>query len=120
MQAHTRKHPTEAGLVPLRFLVHPANVERITNFVESVEQHEDGESISLDEFFDRHFPGELQASVCLRSARGRKELTQAQLSKLTGIPQRHISEMENGKRAIGKDRAKIIAESLGVDYRLFL
>lgn len=40
---------------------------------------------------------------------------------LTGIPQRHISEMENGKRGIGKERARKIAEALHVsDYRFFL
>ena len=120
MQAHTRKHPTDPGLVPLRFMVHPANVERITSFVESVETTAEGESLTLDEFFSSQFPGEMQSAVCLKSARNRKGLTQAQLSELAKIPQRHISEMENGKRPIGKERAKIIAESLGVDYRLFL
>ena len=50
----------------------------------------------------------------------KERLTQVQLSKMTGIPQRHISEIENGKRGIGKDRAKIFAEALKVDYRVFL
>lgn len=39
---------------------------------------------------------------------------------MTGIPQRHISEMENGKRPVGKTNAKKLAEALNVDYRLFL
>jgi transcriptional regulator with XRE-family HTH domain len=42
------------------------------------------------------------------------------LSGLTGIPQRHISEMENGKRPIGKKNAKKFAEVLKIDYRVFL
>ena len=47
-------------------------------------------------------------------------MTQAQLSKMTGIPQRHISEMENGKRPIGKENAKKLAKALNCDYRRFL
>jgi len=39
---------------------------------------------------------------------------------LTGIPQSHISEMENGKRPIGKKRAKILAKALKVGYKVFL
>jgi len=51
----------------------------------------------------------------------RKGLTQRQLAEATGIPQRHISEMESGKRQIGRERAKKIAEALHVsDYRVFL
>ena len=42
------------------------------------------------------------------------------LAELTSIPQRHISEMERGKRSIGKERAKKLAEALNVDYRVFL
>lgn len=56
----------------------------------------------------------------LRAARTREDVTQMQLARLTGIPQRHLSAMEQGKRAIGKERAKKLAEVLHVDYRLFL
>jgi transcriptional regulator with XRE-family HTH domain len=42
------------------------------------------------------------------------------LAEKTGIPQRHISEMENGKRTIGKERAKVLASALKTDYRVFL
>ena len=120
MQAHTRKPLTDSGLVPLHFIVHSDNVERITKFVESVEPTEGGESLTLDEFFKSHFPGELQPAVCLHSARSRKAITQKQLAELTGIPQRHISEMEHSKRIIGKERAKLLSNALDTDYRLFL
>jgi len=39
---------------------------------------------------------------------------------MTGIPQRHISEMEHGKRAIGKERAKKLTVVLKIDYHVFL
>ena len=58
--------------------------------------------------------------VALTGARHKEGLTQVQLAGLTGIPQRHISEMEHGKRPIGKDLAKKLAEALQIDYRILL
>ena len=61
-----------------------------------------------------------RGGVCLRGGRVKENITQSELSKLTGISQRHISEMENGKRAIGKESAKKFGNVLKVDYRVFL
>ena len=44
-------------------------------------------------------------------------MTQMQLAEATGIPQRHISEMENGKRIIGVVSAKKLAAALHCDHR---
>jgi DNA-binding XRE family transcriptional regulator len=120
MLARTKKHPTDTR-VPLTLLVHPINVERIKQYVASIEPEEGDEgSISAEEFFSTHFPGETKPAVVLRGSRGRENLTQKQLAELTGIPQRHISEMEHGKREIGKERARKLAAALHCDYRLFL
>jgi hypothetical protein len=55
------------------------------------------------------------------AAPGTGKLTQRRLAEMSGIPQRHISEMENGKRQIGRERAKKLADALHVaDYRVFL
>jgi DNA-binding XRE family transcriptional regulator len=70
---------------------------------------------AFPELTDSELPG-----ISLRGARHREGLTQVELAHLSGIPQRHLSEMENGKRAIGKDRARKLAEVLGVNYRIFL
>ena len=56
----------------------------------------------------------------LAGMRSREGLTQVQLAEKTGIPQRHISEMEHGKRTIGKKNAKLFAAALNTDYRVFL
>ena len=58
--------------------------------------------------------------VCLRGARYRGGLTQKQLAEMTGLHVRHISEMENAKRPIGKKNAKILGEALHVGYKVFL
>jgi DNA-binding XRE family transcriptional regulator len=58
--------------------------------------------------------------LVLAGQRKKNSMTQTALSAVAGIPQRHISEMENGKRPIGRENAKKLASALGVDYRLFL
>lgn len=65
------------------------------------------------------FP-DYNSSVALQGARHRENLTQKELARLIGISQTHISEMEHGKRPIGKDMAKRLAKVLNVDYRVFL
>ena len=56
----------------------------------------------------------------LIGARGKENVTQIQLSELTGIPRRHISDMENARRPIGKQNAIKIGKALNINYRLFL
>ncbi len=113
MQVHTKKHPTE-NLVPLHLMVHQSNVSTITRFVETLEK---SDSIPWRDVAGRR--GSIPASV-LRGCRNKIEMTQTRLSELTGIPQRHISEMEQGKRTIGKENAKKLAKVLQTDYRVFL
>ena len=69
------------------------------------------------------FPDEFlenEGGICLKVTRERKGLRQTALSRMTGIPQPHISEMEGGKRPIGKKNASLLGKALGVNYRMFL
>ena len=64
---------------------------------------------------------ENEQGTILKGARLKEGLTQKQLSEKTGIPQRHISEVETGKRRIGRKWAELLAGVLNVsDYRVFL
>ena len=77
---------------------------------------DEGEPLySVEEVFPNTTPGTM-----LVGGRGKEGLTQQQLSDITGIPRRHISEMENNKRPIGKELARKFAKALRVDYRVFL
>ena len=58
--------------------------------------------------------------MVLAGQRMKHGMTQRALAEATHTPQRHISEMENGKRPIGKENAKRLAAALHVDYRVFL
>jgi len=63
---------------------------------------------------------DFNGSVALRGARKREALTQKDLAHRVGVNQTYISEMEHGKRPIGKDMAKRLAKALKVNYRVFL
>jgi len=105
-------------MVTVRLRVHRRNAARIRDFARTVEVGDD-RNYSIAEVFPEFVDNEHQ--VALRAYRTRENLTQKQLASLTGIPQHHISEMENGKRGIGKDRARKLADALHVsDYRVFL
>ena len=116
MQVHTKTHPTD-DMVTLRLKVHRHNALLVRRYAEAVESEED-RTYTIAEVFPEYIGKESQ--VALRAYRTREDLTQKQLSDLYGIPQHHISEMENGKRSIGKERAKKLAEALHCDYRQLL
>jgi len=48
----------------------------------------------------------------VRILRELQELSQSQVSELTGIPQATISAIENGRVNLGVERAKILARAL--------
>lgn len=70
------------------------------------------------------FKSEIEAysegGLMLRGSRHKAEMTQKDLAEALGISQHHISEMENGKRPIGKLMAKRLAEIFNCNYRKFL
>ena len=113
MLEHTKKPPIE-----LRFLGPEENRKKAISALQALGFHNASDSIPWREAF-KEFEGN-EAGTCLVGARYKEGLTQVQLSEKTGIPQRHIAEMENGKRPIGKKNAKLFGEALNIDYRIFL
>lgn len=117
MQEATKKPRIEEEMITLRLRVHRSNAPRIREYAEAIEAG-DERTYSVAEVFPEYQGKEQQTAI--RAYRHRENLTQRQLAELTDIPQRHISEMENGKRVIGKERAKVLAKVLHADYRSFL
>ena len=78
----------------------------------------DNDSIPWDQAFNEF--ADNKTGAFLAGARHKEGLTQVKLSAMTGIPQRHISEMEQGKRPIGKKNAIIFSKVLDINYRMFL
>lgn len=116
MLERTRKPPTEA--VSLRFTGPASQAGEAVRAMRALGFEEAGEGLPWREalgYADEELPG-----VFLAGARHREGLTQARLAELTGIPRRHLSEMENARRPIGRHNARRLAEALNVDPRRFL
>lgn len=114
MLARTKKHPIENT----RFTGTPEIINRLREYAQRIGALETADSIPATEVSPELLTNPV--GVYLKGSRYREELTQVQLAEITGIPRRHISEMESGKRAIGKERAKKLAAALHVDYRMLL
>ena len=105
MSVLTQKHPTERNRAKARMIEfrvmgprqRKADASRVLRRLGFVEVQE---SVPWREAFPEVADGSLPG-VCLRGARHKEGLTQVALAQKSGIPQRHISEMENGKRPIG-------------------
>jgi len=118
MPAVMKKPHIEDDIVAVTLKVQRCHVEKLRRYARSLETEEE-RNYSIAEVFTDYVGKEQE--IALRSYRTREGLTQVHLARMTGIPQRHISEMENGKRGIGIERAKILAKALNVsDYRLLL
>jgi putative transcriptional regulator len=110
------RHPEVLQELSLTLHV-PSEVPQQMQFAGSLETGDD-RSYAIAEVFPEYVGREQE--LALRAYRNREGLTQKLLAELTGIPQHHISEMENGKRSIGKERARKLAEALHCDYRQLL
>ncbi len=78
------------------------------------------DTISAEDLFQEIDQQYTKAGALLKGLRIRESLTQVQFAERINVTQTNLSSMENGKRAIGKDVAKRIAEQFSVDYRYFL
>lgn len=70
----------------------------------------------VKDLFDKY----TEAGATLKGYRLKMEMTQKELGATIGVSQNHISEMEHGKRPIGKAMAKKLAALFKINYRLFL
>lgn len=61
-----------------------------------------------------------KAGALLKGLRQREGLSQISFAKKINVTQANLSNMENGRRAIGKTIAKRIEKVFSVNYRYFL
>lgn len=119
MPAPMKKPRTDTG--ELRMIGPVKNMDKAIRALNALgfEIFSNSEAISWREAFPDHDVN-TEPGVFLTGARNKEGVTQKQLSAKTGVPQRHISEMENNKRPIGKKNAIKFAKALNIDYRVFL
>ena len=117
MQEHTKKHHTET--VEIRFIGPIVNIARAIETLKPLGFVDTSDSVPWREAYPECSEAEIIGKA-LAGTRYREGLTQMKLSELTGIPQRHISEMENGKRTIDKEMAKRLGKALNIRHKVFL
>lgn len=128
MLAHTKKPLIKDSIeiivpgTPKRKFVIPRRMSaQLLKFLTSIQIDENDDTlIPADEVFkdlDQKY-GKVGATI--RGFRSRDDMTQAELAKKLNIRQSHVSQMEHGKRAIGKKLAQKLAQLFGTHYQLFL
>jgi ribosome-binding protein aMBF1 (putative translation factor) len=103
MLGHMRRHHTKAPVVSARQI-----------------RSEEEKTIPWRETAQESIAKYTESGLMLRGARARAELTQKELADKLEVLPHHISEMEHGKRTIGKEMAKRLSEVLNVNYKVFL
>ena len=104
---------------PRLFLVPKARAAEFLQLLEVFEVDREGAvpwHVPVQDLIDKY----TQPGTALRGARAKEGLSQTALASRLGIPPSNISEMEGGKRPIGKKMARRLSKVLGVDYRVFL
>ena len=101
MSVHTRARRTRSSGKSSRPLTKEKSIPWRKVFLREIRKHSEG-------------------GLVLRGCRSKADITQKKLASALSISQHHISEMENGKRPIGKEMAKRFAAFFKTDYRLFL
>lgn len=125
MQEHTKKPLTDAVTVtftgPVAMMQEAIDAMQELGFqsVEQLIRNQQTEG-SIPWRKSQYYKDADMPSVFLSGARYREGMTQVELAERTGIPRRHISEMENSKRPIGKQNARKLAEALNIDPRRLL
>lgn len=111
MSDHTKTRPTRTR----RRLV---KTPKVANRKRSSTEKET--FISWRKALAAHLEEHGEGAVLLRGSRYKADMSQKELADAIGVKQHHISEMENGKRAIGKEIAQRLGKFFSIDYRVFL
>ncbi len=117
MLERTRKRLTEKPM-EARFIGTKEKIIKLREYARQIGLYDATEIVGVEEAFPEYAAN--PAGTVLSGYRSREGLTQTELSRQTGIPQRHISEMETGKRPIGRESARKLATALNCDYRMLL
>ena len=102
------------------FLVPKDRADGVVRLLQDFEVKEDQQTIPWRETVASLTQKYTEAGIALKGARIKENLSQSDLANKLGIPQSHISDMEHGRRTIGKNMAKRLSKVLNVGYKIFL
>ncbi|MDX1901612.1 MAG: helix-turn-helix transcriptional regulator [Gammaproteobacteria bacterium] len=118
MSARMKKHPIKHNSIRMQhagiIYIFPIKI------AEKYRVPDREESVSADVVFAEINKKYTRPGALMRGIRAREEMTQVEMAKKIGVTQSDISQMENGKRRIGRTIAKRIEKLFHIDYRSLL
>jgi len=102
-----------------RFLVPKIKAKGLASLIGEFEIDND-RITNVDHLFSDLNQKYTKPGAILKGARLKENISQRRLAEKLGISQHHISEMEHGKRAIGRQMSKRLSRILKVSYKIFL
>ena len=120
MSAHMKKHPTNHTDERAQFVWHGVHYSVPLRVIKKYKVADNEDTVSIDDVFGDLISQYGESGVLLKGLRRKEGLSQIEFAKMIGVSQNNLSAMENGRRSIGKEIAKRIAEKFGVDYRILL
>ena len=115
---HTDGVKIQVGDTRPRVFIMPKNEAK--GLMQMLQKYEIKDSVDWRESFDGILKKYSEGGAVVKAERTMAKMTQVELAKKLGTPQHVISEMENGKRPIGKKMATRLAKVFKTDYRMFL
>ncbi|MFZ5813045.1 MAG: helix-turn-helix transcriptional regulator [Thermodesulfobacteriota bacterium] len=119
MSAPTRERITD-GCVDLSFRVPAGKAEMVKRVMRALLAADDPAGPPEERMTPEEVFGPSSPAKTLRGYRYREALTQARLAKLVGVTAQNISDMECGRRGIGKEMARKLGEALNAPWERFL
>ena len=124
MSVLTKKPPTNVRIVTVaggaknrEFLIPE---EKAKGLIYLIREFEVDNGVSAENLFSDLNAKYSKTGALLRGARLRETMTQKHLASELGVTQGHVSEMEHGKRPVGKKMAQKLGKILKVSYKIFL
>jgi DNA-binding XRE family transcriptional regulator len=123
MSVPTKKLPTEVQILfegkLLRFTGVPS--AKLKPIVSALKDYQEGGLVPWREAAKGRIKiAGSESAYMVKAAREGAEMTQEDLAEKLHVPQSNISQIETGKRPIGKNLAKRLAKIFNLDYRVFL
>ena len=95
--------------------------KEIKDFLNKQHEEEDDDSpVAWEVLAKERIEKYKKSGLVLRGMRYREGFSQKKLAKESGVSQNEISNIENGKRTVGKKIAEKLSDALNFDYRLLL
>jgi DNA-binding transcriptional regulator YiaG len=122
MLAHTKKHhiSVQAHGSTFHIIYHNKKYVIPKKIAEKYVVKKQDQKSSIKSLFEKLDEKFTKAGALLKGLRLREGLSQVRFAEKINVTQANLSNMENGRRPIGKTIAKRIEKVFGTNYRYFM